>query len=453
MDGEHHCEYRQRLEQLEQQFAALEMKLAEVCNELARYKKPPKNSSNSGTPPSQDLYRKYPKRQKSEAPNGGQPGHPGHHRKMVETPDAIVPVHPEACPHCGSQDLAPLPQYKETCQEVDIPPIQPIVTEYRAHWSRCNRCHKKSKAVFPEPLNPPVQLGPRVRALTGYLKVCHYLSHQRIQHLLEDILGLSVSQGSIENHLQHLSKNLGENLQTIRQALRQSWLVGSDETRNRVQGKNEYTWVFQTPKVCLFVSIKSRAYQVIETLFGEKFPDVWVSDRYHAQLKVPCQHQLCLAHLVRNLQYAIDAEQSQWAASLQSLLRETMHFRKQQGDDYAPLESNTFRQVKQYETRLQALFTHPPPQAQSEERKLFNHLFARQAQMLYFLKDPQVPFDNNASERALRNRVVHRKVTGGFRSRAGVDAYDTIASVIETAKRQHLNILNVLTGNCKLSCQ
>ncbi len=444
MCSDHTCEHRQRVQELEQEIAVLEA-------ELEKYKKPPKDSSNSGTPPSLDPYRKYPEREKSNRSTGGQPGHKGHYRAVVETPDCVEPVYPQSCSHCGSEELTGLPDYQDICQEVDIPPLKPCVTEYRQHWAQCNRCGKRSKASFPSRLKATVQLGPQVNALTGYLKVCHHLSHVRIQQLLSDILGLSISQGSVENHLQRLANNLTGSIEAIRQTLRQTWLVLSDETRNRVNANNEYTWVFHTHTVCLFVSVKTRGYEVIEGVFGEDFPEVWVSDRYNAQLKVPCQHQLCLPHVVRNLQYPIDAEQSLWATSLQTLLRETMHFRKQEGNDYDPLETKTFRQIKQFESQLQLLFFHPPPQP--EERKLFNGLLGRQTQLLYFLQDPNVPYDNNGSERALRNRVVHRKVSGGFRMAHGSQAYDAISSVIETAKRQKLNILNVLTGQCKLLCQ
>ena len=430
---DHECEYKQRVIELEARVSELEtalkmalQKIEELTAELAKYKKPPKNSSNSGTPASQDPYRKYPKREKSSRSNGGQSGHKGHHRPCVEKPDEIEYLYPEHCLYCKGEHLIPLADWHESCQEVDIPPIQPVVKEYRACWSKCATCGKKSKAQLPGHLNPPVQLGPRITALTGYLKVCHHLSHQRISQLFSDVLGLSISQGSVENHLQRLSFNLSSTIESIRQALRTSWIVGSDETRNRINGKNGYTWVFHTQAVCLFVSTGTRSYEVIEKVFGEQFPLVWVSDRYNAQLKVPCQHQLCLVHIVRNLQYAIDSEQSAWAHALQTLLRETMHFRKQHADNYDPLEPNTFRHIKRFEEKLLQLFTHPPPQ--EEERKLFQGLLARQKQLLYFLHDPHVPFENNASERALRNRVIHRKVIGGFRMMHGSQAFDTISS-------------------------
>src|SRR5579884_4011606 len=109
---EHECEYKQRVLELEARVSELEtalkaalQKIEELTAELSKYKKPPKNSANSGTPPSQDPYRKYPKREKSSRSNGGQSGHKGHHRPCVEKPDEIEHLYPQHCLYCKGENL------------------------------------------------------------------------------------------------------------------------------------------------------------------------------------------------------------------------------------------------------------------------------------------------------------------------------------------------------------
>jgi transposase len=436
MSSEHQCEHRQRVEELEQENAALKL-------ELAKFRKPPKDSGNSGVPPSQDPYRKpYPTRSVSDKATGGQPGHKGHHHPFVD-PDVVEPVYPKFCQHCGGSHLLPLESYHQVRQEVNLPVIKPVVTEYRQYEVLCQGCGERSRGQFPEHLKAPVQMAESFSGLIGYLKQVQHLSHQRIAHFFQDVLGFKVSQGFIDNRLQALAGSFETTYQQLAKALPEQSLLGSDETRQRINGKNHYLWVFQNNSLCWFVGNASRKFQVIETLFGKQFSGVWVSDRFGSQLKIEAEHQLCLVHLIRNLQYAIDAEQSDWAKSLQSLLKATIHFRKQQAKAFDPVHNqDVFRQCQLFQDQLAELFQKPPPTA--EARILFRSLVGRQHQLLLFLANPAVPHHNNASEQALRQPVVHRKVLGGFRTEQGAKAQDILLSVIETAKRQSLNVFDVL---------
>jgi transposase len=218
----------------------------------------------------------------------------------------------------------------------------------------------------------------------------------------------------------------------------------SDETGTKIDGKNGYQWAFQNKLLTFFKSSFFRKFQVIEETIGHKFNGSWVSDRYGAQLKIEAEHQLCLPHLVRDCKYIEESENSKWAKRLRKLLENLMRFRKLQGGNFNPFESTTFRIIKKLKKALYRIFSKAPPK--KLEKTLFNSLNSRQNQLIHFLDKPDVPYDNNGSERALRNRVIKRKISGGFRSFNGAVCHDIIASVIETAKKQGLNVFQVLTS-------
>lgn len=419
--------------------------------ELEKYRKPPKDSTNSSIPPSQDKKRKpYPKREKSNHCAGAQPGHEGKHRSLVDNPDKWISLYPSACSYCGSGDLLEQPdRIGERRQEVDLPPVQPVTTEYRKCAALCRHCGKISWGEFPEEIKAPVQIGPQATAVIGLLKVNHHQSHEKIVLLFQDVLGLPISKGCINARLQGLAKRFENEYEAIRESLKKGWLLQSDETGNKIAQKKGYTWVFLAPLLCLFVSGFSRSFQVIKETIGETFGGSYVSDRYAAHLKVKCDHQVCLAHLLRDCQYAIDTEQSEWAKTAKNLLKETIAFHKEKGNDFDPLEVDTFRQIQVLKERLDQLLEKPPPN--TEEKALFKGLLRRKKEILHFLDNLGVPPDNNAAERALRSHVVHRKVNGGFQSVAGAKAHDVLSSIIETAKLQDRNLLDVLAHKIQLS--
>ena len=442
MCSDHQCEHRKRVE-------ALEAENAKLRAELEKYKKPPKNSSNSSIPPSQDHYRKpYPKPEKSDKKQGGQPGHPGQYRPFCQTPDKIEPLYPTCCPFCGGDELEQLPYVREARQEISLPQVHATVTEYRQCKSQCRRCGKASWGKFPETIRVPQEFSSDVEGLMCYLKVAHHQSNEKIQILLKALCALHISRATVDGVLNRLNRKFQGEIEQIKQGLKTAFVAGSDETGIRINGRKGYQFVFQNTSYCLYQSGYSRGYKVIEEVFGEAFPTVWVSDRYNAQLKTPCQHQLCLAHILRDCRYLIQAEQSEWGASLKQTLKEAIALKKSKAEEFAPLEAETFREIKRFEQQLEAVFANPPPK--ELERKLFKGLRDKQEQLLAFLHDPDIPFDNNGSERALRNRKTHLKVIGCFRSEQGVIRVDTIASIIETAKRQGKNALDILSGRTLL---
>lgn len=201
--------------------------------------------------------------------------------------------------------------------------------------------------------------------------------------------------------------------------------------------------MFQNDDFSYFKTAKSRGFTVIESLFGKKFDGNWISDRFGSQLKIQANHQLCSSHLIRDCQYAVDAGKSEWAKELKQILKDGIEF-KNSKKDFNPCSIEEFREIQKIKDRLDNLFSKPPPE--EEAKKLYKGLIGRRKQLILFLNDPKVPATNNGSERALRNRVIHRKVCGCFRTPDGAKSHDVIATIIETAKKQGINILETLVN-------
>jgi transposase len=437
------CPLIEELKILRARIEELEKQLAEALKKLEKYEKPPKNSSNSSMPPSSDKNKKYyPPREKSGKKPGGQLGHKGYAKMLYDNPDNIVEIYPQKCFHCGNDHFDKKENILEQRQIIDIPEIKPYITEYQQKAGICTCCGKRNIGKFPENIVPNVQIGERTKGLIGYFNVTHNVSYERLIQIFSDIFNLEMSKGTIDNKLKELSKNLKPEYEKILENLKKSDVIGSDETGIRINGKNAYLWTFQNEENTFYTNTFSRAFQVIEDTIGKYFNGSWVSDRYAAQLKIKANHQFCIVHLIRECKYIIQAEDSEWARDLKDFFERAIEFRKEKRNDFDILDIEIFREIQRLRNELNEIFANPPPK--TEESRLYRQLYLKRKELIHFLENPKVPYDNNGSERALRNRVIRQKVLGGFRSSTGANVHDIIASVIETVKKRGLNILETI---------
>jgi transposase len=412
---------RARVAELAQQVSELQARLAE----------PAKTSANSSVPPSQGP--KPNRKQGRGAKKRGPPeGHPGRGRERQE-PDVVIDCRPTTCAGCGADLSGVAGEQVGRSQVVELPPVEPVVVEAHCYAVDCPTCGHRTVADYPEGLEPERVFGAQVESLVSYFHQVHHLSYARLQEVLRDVFGLEISAGALVNSVQRVAQELEQPAEEIRAIVRGSAVIGSDETGARVDGRNEWQWVFTTEQVSYHVIKPSRGSGVIDEVLGEEArPEVWVSDLWSAQLKNPAgQQQLCLAHQLRELQYLIDAERSVWAYQLRELFRRAMRLAKRR-EELA--EEHYREQVAAIEAACDALLVQAGASARG--RALQQRFVKHRGELFVFLYRADVPPDNNASERALRNSVVHRKVSGGFRSEWGAAAYATVTTVIETAKKQ-----------------
>ena len=413
----------------------------ELEREGAQLNKPRKTSRNSSLPPSKDH---KPNRRVKAKPKkrGPRVGHPGRSRTRSE-PDVVVECCPNHCSACGTdlQDVEPM--LIGVNQVIDIPPVRPMVVEAHRYSVICPACHHQETTSYPAGMESERVFGSGIESLVNYLHHEHHIGYARLESLLGEAFHLSVSEGALVNMIQRGAARLESEAEEIRDQIRNSAVVGSDETGARIDGQNWWQWVFRTEQACYHIIVPRRSSQAIDTVMGDAEPEVWVSDLWSAQLKHPAQqHQVCIPHQLRDLQYAIDADRCAFAYRLQRLFLRA----KRLSEHRDTLSATHYQQqVAAIEAACDALLNQPV--ASEWGRNLQRRYRKHRASLFVFLYRSDVPFDNNGSERDLRNSVVHRKVSGGFRSEWGAAAYATSASVIGTAKKQGKPVLATLQAS------
>ncbi len=421
------------------QVRRLEARIAELEAELARRGGPPRTPQNSATPPSKGWKRERPA---GEGAKRGPPfGHLGTSRRRAE-PDWVVLCQPTHCAGCGA-DLAAAPQERVgTSQVVELPPVEPVVLEAWRYAATCPHCGTATTAAYPAGFEPTRVFGPHLEALWTYFHEQHHVSYARLATIGRDLWHLGVSQGALAHALRRAAQRLRPQAAAIREQVRASPVIGSDETSARVDGRTHWQWVFQTPTASYHVIGPRRNGAVVEDFLGDAVPETWVSDLWKPQLNArAARHQVCLAHQLRELQYVVDREQSAWAQDCQVLFRLAIH-RAHQRDRGALRGAAYTAAVRKIEATCDALLATPVEGA--EASRLWVRFREHHERLFVFLHDSAVPPTNNTSEQALRHSVVHRRVTGGFRSDWGADAHAIVTTALDTARKRGEDLLTTL---------
>jgi transposase len=424
---------------LESLLAAAEARNAELEAELARRGGPPKTPQNSSTPPSKSWKRDRPA---GEGAKRGPPfGHLGTSRRRA-APDWIVLCQPTHCVACGEALTAASQERVGISQVVELPPVQPVVLEAWRYAVSCPACGATTTAAYPAGFEPTRVFGPQLEALWTYLHEHHHVGYARLAAIARDVWRLRVSQGALADALRRAAQRLAPQAATIREQVRASPVIGSDETSARVNGRTHWQWVFQTPTASYHAIVPRRSGEVVADFLGDAVPETWVSDLWKPQLGARAgRHQICLAHQLRELQYVVDHERSAWAQDCQALFRLAIH-RAHQRDRGELWGAAYTAAVAAIERRCDALLATPVVGAEASRLRV--RFREHREQLFVFLYDPTVPPTNNASEQALRNSVVHRKVTGGFRSDWGADAHAVVTTVLDTARKRGEDLLTTL---------
>ncbi|MFR9668118.1 MAG: IS66 family transposase [Rikenellaceae bacterium] len=399
---------------------------------------PTLTSKNSSVPPSKNPIgtpRTQSLREKSGKKSGGQAGHAGVTKEWNDTPDTIEGLQaPTICPSCG-KNIEDLPQYEgERRQMIDIPAvIVPMVKEYVEMRRKCT-CGKCVKGEFPKEVSGTVCFGRNIDATVAYLSTLQNVPFARLTHLMEVLFGVKMSQGSISNILKRMRKKAQLPYEMIRKAIEQSSIVGADESGAKIDGKNHWMWTFQTELASYLAIDKSHGGKVVDSHFPDGFPDsTLVSDRLALYFNVVAKdHQICLAHLLRNTLYIEELTKGhKWTKEMLELLRGSIHRRKVEGCG---------EQLKaEYRERFDELLDREIVLKSKKRQDIFDKfrdgLSKHRDNIFTFLVREDVPSDNNASERSLRPVKTKLKVSGQFKSSEGAQQYATIQSIVQTAKK------------------
>ncbi len=268
-----------------------------------------------------------------------------------------------------------------------------------------------------------------MRALLLYWHHSHHVGFARLAQMMAELFGLKISEGAIANAFRGAETPMAAECAAIKETLTAARVIASDETTTRINGVPHWHWVFVSAKAVLHQIAPSRGKAVTRDGLGNHRPGVWVSDRYAGQQDLAETHQVCLAHVLRDVQYAIDCGDAIFAPRLRKLLLWAIAIGRRRNG----LKDATLRHYHACaERRLDTLVALPP--AHPAGRDLQAAVKAWRTKFFVFLQDREVPPTNNVSEREIRPSVVFRKVTGGFRSDWGARIHAGYRSITGTAR-------------------
>ena len=427
-------------------------------------KRTPKTSRNSHKPPSGDGLGKRTKslRTKSNKASGGQPGHPGSTLEWSETVDWLDVHDVTTCIGCGAS-LGEVPVEQWLARQVfDIPAIELMVTEHQVAEKRCHQCGQRNQGTFPAEAGNVVQYGPRLKGMMVYLMDAQLLPSERTCEVLNDLLGVHVSEGTLYTSRSQCFEQLASIENGIHDTLVTSAKVHFDETGLRVNGKLWWLHVACTNGLTYyFVHPKRGQVAMDEMAILPEFSGKAIHDGWKSYQGYDCEHFLCNAHHLRELRYILEHYGQWWAYQLSLLLLTILsqvQAAKVQG--HTALTPN---QIRAFEDRYldileQGFAANPMPTSPSNKpkkrgrikrsppRNLLERLRSQQASVLGFMVDFDVPFDNNQAERDVRMMKLKQKISGCFRSVSGARMFCRIRGYLSTLRKQDQTILDALIG-------
>lgn len=418
------------------------------------------NSKNSSKPPSSDGLRKPVNLRQKGGKMGAPKGHPGHTLQFVETPDHVVWHRLSTCPHCEGRLADVATDSYEKRQVFDLPEPRMIVIEYRAEKKCCPHCHTKQQAAFLDEVTAPVQYGPRVTAMTAYMNVYQLLPLERISRFYEDLTGFRPSEATLLKQVETMSAAVEPILSSIRQHLLKQEVLHADETGMSVAGKKHWlhtvsnaAWTFLT------ANVKRGSVAFAQMGVLPFYKSIVVHDCFPSYFReeYAFQHALCNAHLMRECLGIAENDEHLWPTEMVALLQESWACALRSRSRNEPLTQHTIEQIeRRYDDILErgkAEWAADPipaktgPRGRKSKSKAANlgqRFLQFKTEILRFLRDARVPFDNNQAERDIRMCKVKEKISGTFRTAEGIQYFARIRSVISTLLKQQSPLFSSL---------
>ena len=434
----------------------LQKKLEKLENQIA------KDSHNSSKPPSSDGLKRIPKthslRKKSNNNTGGQKGHPGSTLKKVDEPDHIKEHKVTSPCQCGLSLDDIVSSEHQSRQVFDIPPLNLEVTEHRAEIKHCT-CGQKHVAKFPEGVNAPTQYGSHIKSFVSYLMAYQHIPYKRTTELIHDTFNKhQLSEGTLYNFQQACYNGLEDEDQAIKEQIINSDVVCFDETGSSVNKDKHWIHSAGNEDFTYYAIHKNRGHIAMDAIgILPEFKGTAIHDFWASYLKYECNHALCNAHHLRNLTYIQEQYKQSWVQKMKKLLLKI----KNEVDEYKLIypcldEKTTQEFEKEYQQILSlGYYENPPPDKKpekpkrgrpkrSEPIKLLDRFKDYRKEILAFMYDFNIPFDNNLAERDMRMMKLHQKISGQFKNLFAAEMFCRIRSYISSVKKHNLNVMDSL---------
>lgn len=413
------------------------------------------NSRNSSKPPSSDP----PGAPRSPKPPtgrkaGGQPGHKGHKRELVppEKVDHFIDLPPPTeCGSCQRKMIGPVVEFRRH-QVIEVPPIKPVVTEFRCHGRLCSGCGAVTHAALPLEVEGHT-FGERLTAIISVLSGKYRLSKRGVQSAAADLLGVEISLGSVSNRDMEVSQALAEPVLEAEAFVQKAEAANMDETgwfEGKADGraKRAWLWVLATSLVSVFRISTSRGGQVAKALLGEDFTGFLTTDRWSAYNWLDTAlRQLCWSHLTRDFQGFIDrGGEGGRIGILLMQQRDQMFDWWHRVRDGTMLRADFEREMRAIERRVSELLRDAVARAEHKTAGMAAEILKLEGALWTFAQVEGLEPTNNFGERTIRHAVMYRKTSFGTQSSEGSRFVERILTTVTTLKQQKRNVLEYLTA-------
>ena len=382
---------------------------------------------------------------------GGQKGHKGTNLKQTDNPDEIIKIKVKGKCDCGKSLTVGKLKCHEKRQIIDIPKVEIKTKEYQAEIVECG-CGRVHTAEFPTDVKIKAQYGPNIKSLVVYLKNYGFMSYERISEFMEDVIGQKISQGTLVNMINECALNLEPYVEKIRETLKNESVVHFDETGIRIEASLHWLHSSGNANYTYYFPHKRRGKPAMEAMgILPYFKGIAVHDHWYSYYQFPeCFHSLCNSHHLRELIYFEELGES-WATRLKKCLLDAKEEKEKQ--ERLSKARKKYYRMRMYRILNAGLKIHHEEKhkknkkgrpKQSKAYNLLNRMKKRIDDVLCFVFNSTVPFDNNLAERDVRMVKVQQKVSGTFRSFQGAKNFCIIRSYISTVRKRGLSVYNAI---------
>jgi transposase len=347
----------------------------------------------------------------------------------------------------------PLYELDQVVYQTDLPPIVPIIRQFKIDTGTCPACRQRWQGRHPEQTSDALgaagnTLGPVVLTMAAEMKHRLGVSYRRICDFLQTYCQLKVCPAAFIRAEQRLANLAKPTYDLLREALRQSHVVHADETCWRVGRHNAWLWVFSSKAATIYVirtGKGARGHQVPEDILGPDFDGYLVVDGLKSYDVLEVAKGRCNGHLLRRckeLRDTVTTQEQPQVAALSSLLQEPIELAGRR-DELTP--AGYGRRVQEIENRLDNWLDANlrQPSLSPELNRLDDHVRAHRGEWLVFLHEAQVPPTNNHAEQMLRPAVITRKLGGCNKNLLGALAHSILASLMVSCHRQGKRFLDL----------
>ena len=336
-------------------------------------------------------------------------------------------------------------------QVFELPAKLLEVTEHQVEVKQC-QCGKVHEAYCV--YTNPVQYGNKLKSLGVYLNQYQFLPYERTQEFVKDIIGISIGDGTLQKSNIDCSENLFQTEKDIKSVLSQARVLHNDETGMRSESKLKWVHSASTQTHTHYGIHDKRGQEAMDAIgILAEFYGVSVHDRWASYEKYGFEHAYCNVHIIRELKYLHENLKETWARKMISLLVKANNAKKENKlshkkiklfkDQYDSINQLTIKSEKKKDEGKPLILKRGRPPT-SKSLRMINMFVSKKTEVLRFLDNPEVPFDNNLAEWDLRMVKLKGKISGCFRSDHGSKTFFRLRGYISTARKQGHNVFDAI---------